>query len=158
MQRRSTLVALGSLAFGATPLARAQAATAANDIVIGQSAVISGPLGGPIKAMISGAQLAFDAVNAQGGVQGRKIRLVTLDDELAPPKAVANYKKLLDENGVVAASARAPPPRPASCWPSTAARRSAATRSRTPRARRPQATASSSAPAWAARPRCWCSS
>ena len=51
--------------------------------------------------MISGAQLAFDAVNGQGGVQGRKIRLVTIDDELAPPKAVANYKKLLDE-GVVA--------------------------------------------------------
>ena len=43
--------------------------------------------------MNSGIQLAFDAVNAQGGVHGRKIRLVTLDDELAPPKAVANYKK-----------------------------------------------------------------
>lgn len=102
MQRRKTLAALGGLAWIATPLARAQGAAASNDIVIGQSAVISGPLGGPIKAMISGAQLAFDAVNAQGGLQGRKIRLITLDDELAPPKAVANYKKLLDDNGVVA--------------------------------------------------------
>ena len=100
MQRRTTLAALGGLM--ATPLVRAQGTAATNDIVIGQSAVVSGPLGGPIKAMISGAQLAFDAVNAQGGVQGRKIKLITLDDELAPPKALANYKKLLDEHGVVA--------------------------------------------------------
>jgi ABC-type branched-subunit amino acid transport system substrate-binding protein len=102
MQRRATLAALGGLACMATPLVRAQGAAASTDIVIGQSAVVSGPLGGPIKAMISGAQLALDAVNAQGGVQGRKIKLLTLDDELAPPKAVANYKKLLDDHGVVA--------------------------------------------------------
>ncbi|MCW5661872.1 MAG: ABC transporter substrate-binding protein [Burkholderiaceae bacterium] len=98
MQRRQVAAAIGAVAFSGL---RGVHAAEANEIVLGQSAVISGPLGGPIKAMISGAQLAFDGVNAQGGVQGRKIRLVTLDDELAPPKAVANYKKLLDE-GVVA--------------------------------------------------------
>ena len=103
MERRQALAAIGGLAAITAPaVARAQTPTAPADIVLGQSAVVSGPLGGPIKAMISGAQLAFDAVNVQGGVQGRKIKLITLDDELAPPKAVANYKKLLDENGVVA--------------------------------------------------------
>jgi ABC-type branched-subunit amino acid transport system substrate-binding protein len=102
MQRRTALAALGGgLGWIAAPaLCRAQAATN-SEIVLGQSAVISGPLGGPIRAMISGAQLAFDGVNAQSGVHGRKIRLVTIDDELAPPKAVGNYKKLLDD-GVVA--------------------------------------------------------
>jgi ABC-type branched-subunit amino acid transport system substrate-binding protein len=101
MQRRHFTATIG--AFGLTGLRGLHAAEgpAANDIVLGQSAVITGPLGGPIRAMISGAQLSFDAVNAQGGVYGRKVRLVTIDDELAPPKAVANYKKLLDE-GVVA--------------------------------------------------------
>jgi ABC-type branched-subunit amino acid transport system substrate-binding protein len=107
MQRRNLLAAaVGGISFAASPMSsRAQAAVASgasNEIVLGQSAIISGPLGGPIQAMISGAQLAFDAVNAQGGVHGRKIRLLTLDDELAPPKAVANYKKLLEEQGVVA--------------------------------------------------------
>jgi branched-chain amino acid transport system substrate-binding protein len=77
-------------------------AAEANEIVLGQSAVITGPLGVPIRALISGAQMAFDAVNAAGGVYGRKIKLVTLDDELAPPKAVANYKKLLEEQQALA--------------------------------------------------------
>ena len=104
MQRRKVLAsALGGLGWIATPaLCRAQAAAAApGDIVLGQSGVISGPLGLPIKALNAGAQLAFDAANASGGIQGRKIRLVTLDDELAPPKAVANYKKLLDDPQVL---------------------------------------------------------
>jgi branched-chain amino acid transport system substrate-binding protein len=102
MQRRHVAAAIG--AFGLTGFRGLHAAEGApgNEIVLGQSAVISGPLGGPIRAMISGTQLAFDAVNAQGGVHGRKVRLLTLDDELAPPKAVANYKKLLDEHGAVA--------------------------------------------------------
>jgi len=102
MQRRKALAVLGGIGSIASPLlCRAQAASGA-DIVLGQSAVITGPLGVPIRALNAGAQLAFDAVNAGGGLHGRKLRLVTLDDELAPPKAVANYKKLLDEMQVLA--------------------------------------------------------
>lgn len=101
MRRRNALGALGAIGLAGRAWA-ADSGVTGTEIVLGQSAVISGPLGVPIKALISGAQLAFDAVNAQGGVQGRKIRLVTLDDELAPPKAVANYKSLLEERGVVA--------------------------------------------------------
>ncbi|REN18705.1 ABC transporter substrate-binding protein, partial [Mycobacterium tuberculosis] len=52
--------------------------------------------------VMAGAGLAFDAVNAQGGLSGRKIRLVSLDDELKPEKAVANYEKLLAEHRVFA--------------------------------------------------------
>ena len=100
MLRRDAIGALGSLGMVGSAWS-AEPPTSATEVVLGQSAIISGPLGGPIKAMTAGAQLAFDAVNAQGGLHGRKIRLITLDDELAPPKAVANYKKLLDEQGVV---------------------------------------------------------
>jgi len=105
MQRRTALAAaLGGLGSIAAPaLCRAQAApAAAGEIVLGQSAVVSGPLGVPIRALNAGAQLVFDGVNAAGGLDGRKLRLVTLDDELAPPKAVANYKKLLEEMQVLA--------------------------------------------------------
>ena len=105
MQRRTALAAaLGGLGSIAAPaLCRAQAApAAAGEIVLGQSAVVSGPLGVPIRALNAGAQLVFDGVNAAGGLHGRKLRLVTLDDELAPPKAVANYKKLLEEMQVLA--------------------------------------------------------
>lgn len=68
------------------------------EVVLGHTGILSGPLGAPIKVVMAGAGLAFDAVNAQGGVSGRKIRLVSLDDELSPEKAVANYEKLLGEH------------------------------------------------------------
>ncbi|MFO1217579.1 MAG: ABC transporter substrate-binding protein [Burkholderiaceae bacterium] len=102
MQRRDALGALGVIGLaGAVPSAGAAGVTG-TEVLLGQSAVISGPLGVPIKALNAGAQMAFDAVNAQGGVHGRRIRVITIDDELAPPKAVANYQKLLEEQGVVA--------------------------------------------------------
>lgn len=105
INRRDVLGVLGAVgATGYVPAAAAAAESgvSASEVVLGQSAIISGPLGAPIKALNAGAQMAFDAVNTQGGVHGRKIRVVTIDDELAPPKAVENYRKLLDERGVVA--------------------------------------------------------
>jgi branched-chain amino acid transport system substrate-binding protein len=96
MQRRHFLAA-GGLATLGVP-AHAQA----GEIVLGCSGVMGGPLGAPIKTMLAGADLAFAAANAQGGVGGRKLRLVVLDDELKPDKAVANYEKLLSQHKVAA--------------------------------------------------------
>ncbi|CAN7272814.1 ABC transporter substrate-binding protein [Variovorax sp. LjRoot290] len=73
-----------------------------SEILLGSSAVLSGPLGSQIKVVHNGAGLAFDAVNEQGGVGGRKIKLVSLDDELKPEKAVENYGKLLNDHRVFA--------------------------------------------------------
>lgn len=102
MRRRDALNTLGALGLVGPAWSATEPSVSATEAVLGQSAVISGPLGVPILALNTGAKLAFDAVNAQGGVHGRKIRLITMDDELAPPKAVANYKKLLEEQGVIA--------------------------------------------------------
>jgi len=98
--RRSLLLASSALA-----LPRAFAAdtgVSANEILIGQSAVLSGPLGVSVRGFNAGAQLALDEANAQGGVAGRRVILVSLDDGLVPDKAVANYKQLLAERGVFA--------------------------------------------------------
>ena len=38
---------------------------------------------------------------SSGGVAGRQIRLTSLDDELKPDRAIANYEKLLDQNALV---------------------------------------------------------
>ena len=76
---------------GLFPVARAaENGVTDTEVVLGHTGILSGPLGAPIKVVMAGAGLAFDAVNAQGGVSGRKIRLVSLDDELSPEKAVAN--------------------------------------------------------------------
>lgn len=72
------------------------------DILLGQSAVLTGPLGVSMQGFNAGALLAFEDANSKGGIQGRKIRLVSLDDELKPDRAVANYKKLISEQQVFA--------------------------------------------------------
>jgi ABC-type branched-subunit amino acid transport system substrate-binding protein len=44
----------------------------------------------------------FQMVNDQGGVNGRKIRLISLDDGYSPPKAVEQTRKLIEQEGVLA--------------------------------------------------------
>jgi branched-chain amino acid transport system substrate-binding protein len=63
------------------------------------------PLSGPASAYRSieqGAQAHFKYVNANGGVDGRKIEFVTLDDAYEPPKAVQNARRLIQEEEVFA--------------------------------------------------------
>ena len=96
MHRRTLLAATAALAAPAVVTrAWADNGVAANEIVFGHTGVLSGPLGVPVKAMLSGAELAFADNRAAGGVHGRSLKLVSLDDELKPEKAVANYEKLL---------------------------------------------------------------
>ena len=105
MQRRSFVASSAVLAAGLAGLSSAHAAEAGvsdSEIVLGSSAVLSGPLGSQIKVVHNGAALAFDAVNEQGGVGGRKIKFVALDDELKPEKALENYGKLLNDHHVFA--------------------------------------------------------
>src|SRR6185295_5684338 len=68
-----------------------------NTIVIGQSAAFSGPAQALGNEMRAGAQAYFQAVNAAGGINGRKIELRSLDDGYEPDRAAANTKKLIDE-------------------------------------------------------------
>src|SRR3954463_11376836 len=100
-----TKIRLALLAAAALAFAPAQAQTpgvSATTIVIGQSAPLSGAnaeLGNDIR---NGALAYFSKVNAAGGVHGRKIELATLDDGNAVPRADANTKKLVEEQGVFA--------------------------------------------------------
>lgn len=71
-------------------------------IILGQSAAFSGPaakLGG---SMREGAMIYFETINKLGGVHGRKIKLVSLDDGYEPDRAVINTKQLINENKVFA--------------------------------------------------------
>ena len=64
-------------------------------VILGQSAALTGSsatLGVPFT---QGAKLYFDRLNVAGGINGRKVDLVTIDDAGNPEQAVANTKKLL---------------------------------------------------------------
>lgn len=96
MQRRHFSAAIGAAVF-APGLRAAEPGVSDTEVVFGHTGILNGPLGGQIKVMLSGADLAFAESRAQGGVNGRRVRVVSLDDELKPDRAVANYEKLLGD-------------------------------------------------------------
>jgi len=71
-------------------------------IVIGQSAAFTGPAAQLGIQLNAGAKAYFDHVNAVGGVFGRKIEIVSLDDKYEADIAAANTKQLIDSDEVFA--------------------------------------------------------
>ncbi len=94
---------LAPAAFAVALAAQAQpSGISASAIVVGQSAPLTGAnaeLGNDIR---NGALAYFRKVNESGGVHGRRVELVTLDDGNQVPRAEANTKKLVEEDGVFA--------------------------------------------------------
>lgn len=72
------------------------------EIVIGMSNALSGPTAALGTDMKAGAAVYLDKVNAAGGIAGRKIRLVSLDDGYEPERAVANTRQLIEGDKVFA--------------------------------------------------------
>jgi ABC-type branched-subunit amino acid transport system substrate-binding protein len=72
------------------------------EIVVGQFAAFSGPAAQLGQRLNAGIQAYFKAVNDQGGVNGRTLRLVTRDDGYEPDRAVAAVKGLIEQDQVFA--------------------------------------------------------
>ena len=94
---------LASLALAFTSsLSMAENGVTDKEVVIGQFAAISGPAAQLGLRMQLGMQTYFNALNAQGGVNGRTIRLITRDDGYEPEKAAAAARALIREDKVFA--------------------------------------------------------
>ena len=75
---------------------------AADAIVVGRSLALSGPLKGYGEAKRDGGDAYINKINSTGGVGGRKIELVTLDDAYTPATTVENLKKISAERNPTA--------------------------------------------------------
>jgi len=71
-------------------------------ILIGQTVGLTGTVAGPVKEMNEGAQAYFASVNKAGGVNGRKIELLTVDDKFDPALAATNAETLISKEHVFA--------------------------------------------------------
>ncbi len=71
-------------------------------ILFGQSAAFSGPAQELGKNMRIGIEAAFQEANARGGVHGRQLMLLSLDDAYEPEAAIANTRRLIEQEGVFA--------------------------------------------------------
>jgi serine/threonine protein kinase len=73
-----------------------------SEITIGMTSAFSGPAKELGRGMQLGIDTYFSYINDQGGIAGRKLRLVTLDDGYEPPRAEANMKELYEQHKVFA--------------------------------------------------------
>lgn len=72
------------------------------EILIGQSCQLTGPLAVLTSEVRLGAKLHFDQINGAGGINGRKIRVIALDDAYDAKRAAENTRRLIDEERVLA--------------------------------------------------------
>jgi branched-chain amino acid transport system substrate-binding protein len=96
---RATVVATSAvvLAVAACGGSSSGSPGAQGPITIGVSAPLSGANAYVGTDILNGLQLGIDQVNASGGVLGRKIQLVKVDDACDPGQAVSAVKKLISD-------------------------------------------------------------
>ena len=104
-RNRSVLAALAALALSlaATPAsAQKQYSPGASDaeIKIGTTTPYSGPASAYSAGAVS-ASAYFAMINDQGGVNGRKINFISLDDAYSPPKTVEQIRRLIESDEVL---------------------------------------------------------
>lgn len=80
----------------------AQTGVTEREVLIGQVAAMTGPAAQLGQRVQAGMQAYFAQVNAQGGVNGRTIKLVARDDGYEPAKTVESLKALINDDKVFA--------------------------------------------------------
>src|SRR5579864_1536207 len=103
MRRRDWLTAAASLAvlagLAVPSFAADMPGVTATEIKIGQTMPYSGPASA--YGTIGKAELAYiRMINDQGGVNGRKVNLISLDDSYSPPKTVEQVRRLVEQENV----------------------------------------------------------
>ncbi len=85
------------------------------EIKIGNTGPYSGPLANASPIPLS-MQAYFKMINAQGGVNGRKITWISYDDGYSPPKTVEMTRKLVEEDQVFLLSGSVGTPTNTAVW------------------------------------------
>lgn len=78
-----------------------QSNSAAKEIVFGNLQDLSGPTSVLGNAVTRGVELAIDKLNSQGGINGSKIRLITLDTKGDVQEAIKAFNRLVDQEKAV---------------------------------------------------------
>ena len=95
----ATTLVLTSLAHAQGSPAPAQGVSK-DEILLGSIQDLSGPLAGYGKQSRAGMQLAVDEINEQGGIAGRKLKLLVEDDGYDPKKSVLAAQKLVNQDKI----------------------------------------------------------
>ncbi|CAG1019080.1 Leucine-, isoleucine-, valine-, threonine-, and alanine-binding protein [Burkholderiaceae bacterium] len=101
--KRKTVLALSILALAAfSAQAQKSQGITKDEILIGTIQDLSGPIAGFGKQVRLGMMLRVDEVNEQGGINGRKLKLLVEDSAYDPKKAVLAAQKLVNQDKIFA--------------------------------------------------------
>jgi branched-chain amino acid transport system substrate-binding protein len=100
MTVRTWGAAAAALALLAGAAQAQQQGVSKNEIVLGSIQDLSGPLAGFGKQLRMGMQLRVEEVNEQGGIHGRKLKLLFEDSSYDPKKAVLAAQKLVNQDKI----------------------------------------------------------
>ena len=95
------IIAAAAALFAGAALAQGQGVSK-NEIVIGSMQDLSGPIVAFSKQLKYGMEMRVEEVNAQGGIHGRKLKLVIEDHGYDPKKAVLATQKLVQKDKIFA--------------------------------------------------------
>ncbi|MBN2292121.1 MAG: ABC transporter substrate-binding protein [Pirellulales bacterium] len=95
----SLLIAVIAVFVVAT-VAIAEDGVTADKVVVGQSCALTGPAEALGTGMRAGLEACFDKANAEGGINGRKIQLISKDDGYEPDRAIQNARDLIEKDKV----------------------------------------------------------
>jgi branched-chain amino acid transport system substrate-binding protein len=119
LTRRTILASAPSaVAFAALPARAAKKygpGVTDTEIKIGNTGPYSGPLANASPIPLS-MKAYFEMINAQGGVNGRKITWISYDDGYSPPKTVEMTRKLVEEDEVLLLSGSVGTPTNTAVW------------------------------------------
>jgi ABC-type branched-subunit amino acid transport system substrate-binding protein len=97
-----TVVAAVILLAGIHSASAEEQGVSANEVVIGMSNALTGPASALGSGVKSGALAYFNKVNNSGGINGRKIKIISYDDGYEPKQTVETTNKLITQDKVFA--------------------------------------------------------
>src|SRR6202167_1716368 len=92
---------LGAVFFFAALVASSAARAGEGELILGQTMPYSGPASA-LSAVGKVQTRYFQMINERGGINGHKIKLISLDDGYSPPKAVEQTRRLVENDEAVA--------------------------------------------------------
>src|SRR6202140_17267 len=95
----AALIALGAVASAVAAMSAEMRGVTATEIKIGQTMPYSGPVSA-FGALGKGEVGYFKMLNERGGINRRKVNLISLDDSYAPPKTVEQTRRLVESDEV----------------------------------------------------------
>lgn len=72
----------------------------AQDFVVGVSGAITGPTASTYAPTVESMRIYFDRINRMGGINGKKVRFIALDDQGEPSRAATNARRLVTQESL----------------------------------------------------------